>query len=531
MYVIVDLEWVENYQKKCSFTQIALTRVDDEWNPVDDYFSFIRPSNSSFHQWGHVGYTGGTASDFLNAPNAYSVMEEVEQWLQPEDILLWWNNDGFPRLYKFNPNIRRETVVIDAYVRWFLASEPGHHGNAYRMAKARGIVPPGDIHESWSDVETIRLLLQNIELPQRMLSEPCPVLTIAGQLSEKSAILNLPYLVDIGVKTVHKNGCELLLDHVEVKGYKTLRSPLISGCAPCRCVEAECRKEYRVINQERIENTKLNFFFTPKSDVFHRRGCKHILGAKKILGSRDYIFHDTDKRPCKICNPTPEDAVVYQSLPKTAKKEKEKPCPEGLTMAEIRAIKRQRQAKAERDSYERSGALTREKKADLYTLTQPRFAFWASAGYKNFHLRNCRNLSGLTNLQGFSQYDEAIAKGYRPCKCCKPSKKHDANISLPIYSEERYGESRHVLTKNCDNNGYTYTDSGTTFTMETPVGIWKIFMNRKPYRLEHINLVSTPDNRTKFHEQPRIFHSLQDTFSYIKRHDLNLMAKSSKGTA
>ena len=44
-------------------------------------------------------------------------------------------------------------------------------------------------------------------------------------------------------------------------------------------------------------------------------------------------------------------------------------------------------------------------------------------------------------------------------------------------------------------------------------------MHNTPYRLDHINLTKTPDNRTVFHRQPRLFLSLRDAFYYIKRHD------------
>lgn len=58
--------------------------------------------------------------------------------------------------------------------------------------------------------------------------------------------------------------------------------------------------------------------------------------------------------------------------------------------------------------------------------------------------------------------------------------------------------------------------------METEVGIWRINTASSPYRLDHINLTMTPDNRTEFHRQPRLFLSLRDAFYYIKRHDEGL---------
>lgn len=48
------------------------------------------------------------------------------------------------------------------------------------------------------------------------------------------------------------------------------------------------------------------------------------------------------------------------------------------------------------------------------------------------------------------------------------------------------------------------------------VGKWKIDMDLRPVRLEHINLISQPENTKKYHVQPRLFLSLKDTFDYIK---------------
>ena len=140
-------------------------------------------------------------------------------------------------------------------------------------------------------------------------------------------------------------------------------------------------------------------------------------------------------------------------------------------------------------------------------------------------------MSGLTNLRGFSLHSDAMVAGYRPCKCCKPTPKHDIYLSLPIYSKKRTEEGVQVLVDACKSNSYTYNQEGCHFTLETPVGIWRINTANTPYSLKHINTAMTPDNRTEFHRQPRIFHSLQDVFSYIKRHDDALLTHSMVGSA
>ena len=140
-------------------------------------------------------------------------------------------------------------------------------------------------------------------------------------------------------------------------------------------------------------------------------------------------------------------------------------------------------------------------------------------------------MSGLKNLKGFSLYADATAAGYRPCKCCKPTSKHDIYLSLPIYSKKRYGDGIQTLIDACEANSYEYTQDGNKFTFETPVGIWRLDTARSPYRIQHINTAMSPNNRTTFHNQPRLFYSLTDVFSYVKRHDDHLIAASMSGTA
>ena len=137
-------------------------------------------------------------------------------------------------------------------------------------------------------------------------------------------------------------------------------------------------------------------------------------------------------------------------------------------------------------------------------------------------MRNCKKLSGITNVEGFAWYKDATRAGYSPCKCCKPDPKHDVVVSLPIYSTKRYGESVGTLKGLCNRFGYKYWEEDGLSHLETDVGIWRINTSVSPYRLEHINRVATPDNRTEYHRQPRLFLSIRDAFYYIKRHDEGL---------
>ena len=74
MYVLMDLEWVTNKRQYFSPTQIGAMRVNDELEQQAVFYSRIRPRDASFYDWKHMGYTGGTSSDFLHAPGIYQVV-------------------------------------------------------------------------------------------------------------------------------------------------------------------------------------------------------------------------------------------------------------------------------------------------------------------------------------------------------------------------------------------------------------------------------------------------------------------------
>lgn len=162
-------------------------------------------------------------------------------------------------------------------------------------------------------------------------------------------------------------------------------------------------------------------------------------------------------------------------------------------------------------------------------LSQPGYAFWASKGYRTFHRRNCSKITGLSLLRGFPRYQDAVYAGYSPCRHCKPSPKQDVVFSIPITNQERCGETADTLIRLCTEHCLPFEYDMRYFTLQTMAGKWKIDMNARPVRLEHINLVTEPGNKKKFHTQPRLFLSLQDTFDYIMRHDGKLIEEMAAG--
>ena len=511
MYVLADLEWVENEYEKISFSQIAMIRVDEDWNVVSTIFHRIKPLNVSYHRWNHVGYTGGAPIDYLTASDSTHVFEDVATWLCPDDIICWWASEAKDWVQKLLPAITNQQIVLAEHVTKFVGHKPC---NAHKLGRYLNLESAGENHNAQSDAEMMRRVLATVHFPQ-----PIPKNVDDIKPSDRVGAQAMAYNAHIDTNTIHKKGCPQIPVFGHLKGYNDLKKPVGKKYIPCDCVKTEFTAARRLRNQDIIDRSEYNYLYTPNSAVFHRRDCKIMLQAHDVLGAVLYgSCLSTDRRPCKVCNPTVEGEVTKKRF------KHQMPTKRGPTLSdhEQRAVNRHRQAQEQRRAIERNANLSQEKRDDLYILSQPGYAFFAAKGYKNFHLRNCKSLSGISNVEGFAWYKDATRAGYRPCKCCKPDPKHDVVVSLPIYSSERRGESASAIRVLCERFGYKYrTDEKYTY-VETEVGIWRIDTANTPYRLDHINLISTPDNRTNFHRQPRLFLSLRDVVYYIKRHDESL---------
>ena len=247
------------------------------------------------------------------------------------------------------------------------------------------------------------------------------------------------------------------------------------------------------------------------------------------MGTRTYnAILKTGKKPCKVCNPTPTD--VYRPLPPQYKEKRleKKKIRHLLSSEDAKAVKKQRGIAAERKTKLENTSLTEVEIKDIYTLTQPEFAFWAGKGYQTFHLRSCSKLQELSNLRGFKTYKQAVRAGFTPCRKCKPTAKHDVNVSIPIGNRIRIDEKIEDVEIMCKEAGFPCHMEGAYLYIETTVGKWRINIGTSPVKLEHINLAKNPNSNT-YHKQPRIFLSFIDTFDYIKRHDTELAKKKADG--
>ena len=520
MYVIADIEWVTTRGGIISPLQLAAVRVDENWNEINSYYTFIKPLDRSFDDWKQIACNGGNKFDFLTARNAADVISDFLRWLN-RDILLWWldqSNELFSRLVVdlLRNTEPPEAMSISKYVQAFLVGQPHSRSNVYTLAASRGVATKNRLkHCSDDDVWVIRQLMQTIEYPQSKLLEPVVFPETQNEIPE------FKYIYDKSTNTIHVNSCENIPDGEHI-GYPNFTTALKKDYKPCKCCKSEYLAALKERNRDIISRVRYNYLYSVNSNVFHKPTCKTILAAKDIKGSELYeTAVNTGRTPCRLCNPVPIEKPLWA----VSTTKKAKPTSKFSNNKSIKkAIIRQQLALNERRERLKDCSLSETKKKDIITITQPGFAFWAGHGYKNFHLRTCPKLAELTELHGYRTYHDAMKAGRTPCKFCKPSAKHDIVLSIPITNRQRFSESVDEIKKMCQSSGFPCQYDEEFFCLQTPVGKWKIDLNSYPVRLFHINLMV--DARTEqYHTQPRVFLSLTDAFLYIKKHDESLSRK------
>lgn len=541
MYVIADLEWIDNKRGQEYPSQLAAIRIDSDWNVISKFFCRMKPHDPSFFRWEHVAFNGGKSSDFLQAPAADFCLDTFASWLAPDDCICWWFDESDVKFHTFCDSILKRNIpnpsliLIDYLTNFLRRNNYSRVMNPYRLCKLFDIPTETPIHDSRNDVDAILRFLQGIHFAQEQLSRPVEKLSkesLSGydpnDAFEKSFFFYVPE-----TDLIHQYGCPDLLRYQIVRRFSSLKQAIRKQCKPCPLC---CKKEYmdalHAVNKDTIERSQYSYVFSPSSNVYHRRDCSRILSAKKILGTIKFSSKLLyGKVPCKYCHPSASDEICVQphrEAPKSKpKKSKAKLCYSNAKAKQ--AYQRFSQAKEEREAKTDADFTSETEKQDFNTLTQPTFNFWAGAGYGNFHLRNCTKLREVSNLKGFSKYSEAVRSGYTPCKCCCPSPKNDLKFSFPLPNQRRQGESFQTLIELCVKAGYYYyigEENSTYFCLETPVGKWKIHTKDDPIIIEHFNCVRNYGNA--YHIQPHLFLSLQDAFSYIKKHDRDLMKRTNR---
>ena len=414
----------------------------------------------------------------------------------------------------------QHVVLLCDYIYGYLAGQEASVGSPYKICAARNIVTPSPAHCSVNDVATMQLLAQDIGFEQKYLLEPPKRWGKDAMAQKGSSAYKLLY--DPQAKLLHQSDCELLPDNRHFPAFLTFKLPIRRKYKPCSCCRDEFLDALWDRNQDSIARSEYNYVYSKQSKVFHTRNCPHVLLSFDICGSVSYeTCLKTGRRPCKHCKPEP---AAHKRIPPPTKPIKQpKAENHSLNGEERKALGRFKRAKEERETAFKRGDLTETERNTVMALSQPGLAFWASKGYRTFHRRNCSKITGLNQLRGFPRYQDAVRAGYSPCRHCKPSPKQDVVYSIPINNKERSGETTDTLIQLCTEHCLPFEHDIRYFTLQTMAGKWRIDMDMRPVRLEHINLVTERGNTKKFHVQPRLFLSLKDTFDYIMRHDSKLI--------
>lgn len=533
MFVLMDIEWVENQAQDISSTQLAAMRVDEHWNSQDRFYSRIRPTDSSFYQWEHMAYTGGTGDDFLCAPGIYGVLSNLEDWLRDDDVLCFWHVAAqkiFRTVYYrvFHRTMSRRILILNRYLGPYLTQRKLKPDNPYILCQRCGLTAPGPKHQAERDVDALQMVLHALSYPAALLNLPPP----NGKKPTHTYVTDAlrPYQEETATGILHKTGCSHIPADAQLIGHPSLKYYFRKKPKICpHCMKGEVRRAIRARNQHILDRTPYQFIYSSRSDIFHRRDCPAVLSTVgQLLGSVYYqTCTATGRRPCRLCHPdssswlkTAKQNAAQRIAAKAASSQR------SLTAQEQRSYDRYVEARTERLAAADGPFASETERNDFYTLTQPRLAFFCAAGYQAFHKRNCPKLGGLRGITGFARYKDAVRAGHTPCKLCKPTQKLDISCSIPITNQRRAGESASSLQSLCQGQGYPWELAEPYFCFSTPVGMWKIDLSSAPYVVYHINLIRTPGNDHCYHRQPRLFLSLADTFAYIKTHDQKLMDRS-----
>ena len=561
MLVIMDMEWMD-WCYKSTPTQLSALRVTPDWQEESRFDRIIRPESEQKCSWDHMAFTGYSKNAFLNASDAFTVMKDFSEWLNPEDVLCWWSEptaDTFKTIWRglFHTAMPFPLRLIAPAIRENIRYRGSPlRGSAYAMAKTIGLPLIETEHCSADDVNVIRLLLRECQAKPETIPAYTPEERTAAEIPEttrgQSAYNpSLKYVLDLTHRRAHLASCSLIPPTSELKSMATMENVIRSLLPPCSC----CKEEYWQFSHERSEENirkmQLNFLYAEESRLFHKTSCVHVqhMPYPQIHGCIRYetaVQHGF--RPCGFCKPKPADEkeplhiinntpfslplkrvdpFAFKSLSTSTKQKQAKPektiYDRTLSRYEQNAVKRHEQAIKERAAI--PGNLTGIENRDAHVLSQSGFAFWAAEGYQSFHLRNCPKLKGLSHLHGYARFSDARRYGLTPCKMCKPSKKNDIIASVPMDQRIRKEEDKNKIDAICKRLHWQYENKKDGYYIETPVGKWKLISGTYPLEVYHINKVDTPDNQDNYHKQHRTFLSMTDTVEYIRRHDDALVRK------
>ena len=244
MFVVLDMEWVEDATGYRSLTQLYAARVDEKWNTVRSFDALVRPQRPQSAPWEHVAFNGYAPEEFCAAGAEGECVERFFRWLQPGDTLCCWQfetKNTLEALFRrsFSGPFSVAVLCMNKKVRALAARRGIHCFSLYQIAQAAGLSVPAPEHRSYNDVSVMQTLFRALGLPQQ------PPQSQPGK-------------------------------------------PPLS------------RQER---NEKIIAASSYTYLFSPASAVFHCRTCKQLLRVKNLLGTVYYETAAKKRRPCKLCHP------------------------------------------------------------------------------------------------------------------------------------------------------------------------------------------------------------------------------------
>lgn len=555
MYVLVDFEWIQRGEH-IKPTQLAAIRVDENWNTISEFSGIFMHKKISSSDWAHIAYTGVSATDVENGEDKKTLIRRFYRWIKDDDILLFWHYETKHVFIKQFEEIVQELKKLRMYhLRVTLKESYGiSTPNPYITATELNLdVDFIQCHNSVYDLLITQKTLKIIAPNQSVLSENLEKYKEITLIKPKKnpdphPLPRTGYVYNTKTKELHRSSCSkaIIDDHTKKYKFKHISHLITIKCNLCDC----CKKEYllntRKYNEKILNNPQYNYFFGKYNNAFHTKDCHHAHSLRNIVGVGNYeTAINYGKVPCKICNPinsTPVKSSNAKPNPTVKKKAKNKSNkiiknePQNPKTPSIyslkpmsRAIILQERAKEDRRRMMNAENLSNQQKKDIITLTKTSYAFWAGKGFQTFHRKGCIKIKSLSEIQGFSTYEEAIRMGYKPCKQCKPSQKYNVTLSIPIDSKINENECMEDAIRLCKERNLSYSiEDEKIIHIETITGKWKLYSTSSPYRLEHLNIAWSPDE-TEYHEQHVAFLSITEAIKYIIKHDNRLEHEGHNG--
>lgn len=244
MFVVLDMEWIEDAGGCRSLTQLYAARVDERWNAVRSFDALVRPREPHRAPWEHMAFSGYAPEEFCAAEPERDCVERFFRWLQPDDVICCWQfetKNTLEALFRrsFSGAFSVTVLCMNKKVRAITERRGIRCFPLYRIAEAAGLTVPAPEHRSSCDVSVMLALFQTLEFPQ------------------------------------------------EPPQTQSAKSPL-------------SRQER---NERIIANAGYTYLFSPASGVFHLRTCKQLLRVKDLRGTVYYASAAKTRRPCKLCHP------------------------------------------------------------------------------------------------------------------------------------------------------------------------------------------------------------------------------------